>query len=213
MAVISVSVLVYVVMVGGDWMPYYRFLAPFEPFCFLLVDVAARELVQAKGRTANMAIGLFAVYVAWARGRAFSEGARAIEEERRFWTSAAGGVADWFAQHGERGTIAVADMGFISYATDYPILDLLGLTDPVISKLPGGYTNKTGPGYVARVFDVRPRYFVFVGSADDCVLLPFPAQARLKNDPRFRAAYAVVGQVRHSKNGYWCIFGERTSAP
>lgn len=222
-ASIAFAVPAYVLLVGGDWMPYFRFLAPFEPFAFLLVDVAVREglenaprLRKPMGALASAALGVFALYTAWSRGRAFSEGTRAIEDERRFWTSAAGGVAGWFAEHGERGTIAVADMGYIAYATDYPILDLLGLVDPVISKLPGGYTNKTGRGYVERVFEVQPRYFVFVGSAEDCVRLPFAAQARLRNDARFRSRYDLAGQVRHSKGGLWCIFGsrdDRSSAP
>ncbi len=229
-AAIAIAVLAYVVLVGGDWMPYFRFLAPFEPFCFLLVDAVARGLLEewsavedralalrpltpaatfrrAARLVAGGAIAAFALFTAWSRGRAFTDGARAIEDERRFWTSAAGGVAAWFAEHGERGTIAVADMGYIAYATDYPILDLLGLVDPVISRLPGGYTNKTGRGYVERVFDVMPRYFVFVGSANDCARLPFQSQARLKADARFRSRYDVVGQIRHSKDGLWCIFG------
>ena len=254
-AAIAIAVLAYVVLVGGDWMPSFRFLAPFEPFCFLLVDAFAREILEdfrgqplggrspfrgggaelgsaesvaertqsSTLRTAlfrraarlvfGVAIAAFALFTAWSRGRAFTDGARAIEDERRFWTSAAGGVATWFAEHGERGTIAVADMGNIAYATDYPILDLLGLVDPVISRLPGGYTNKTGRGYVERVFDVMPRYFVFVGAANDCVRLPFQSQARLKADARFRSRYEVVGQIRHSKDGLWCIFGPRSEAP
>jgi arabinofuranosyltransferase len=86
------------------------------------------------------------------------------------------------------------------------VLDLLGLVDPVISTLPGGYTRKTGPGYVQRVFDKMPRYFVFVGGPDTCDKLPFPAQEKLRKDRRFRGVYEVAGMVRHSKNGYWCIF-------
>lgn len=209
LAAIALAVLAYVVLVGGDWMPLFRFMAPFEPFCFLLIDVFARHTVETRGRVASLAVGAFAIYTAWARGRAFTESARLIDDERTFWTSAAGGVADWFQKNGEPGKIAVADMGYIAYATDYPLLDLLGLVDPVISKLPGGYTNKTGKGYVERVFQAAPRYFVLVGNADDCVRLPFPQQARLKSDARFRARYELVGQVRHSKAGFWCIFGDR----
>ncbi|MEZ4299896.1 MAG: hypothetical protein R3B70_33415 [Polyangiaceae bacterium] len=214
LATVAASVLAYVVLVGGDWMPYFRFLAVFEPFCFLLAGVFVRWLVEHRGRNLAVLAGLFAVYTAWSRGRAFTEAARAVDDERLFWTSAAGGVADWFHDTGApRGTIAVADMGYIAYATDYPILDLLGLVDPVISKLPGGYTHKNGPGYVKRVFEVMPRYFVFVGGPDDCSRLPFPAQSRLRADPRFRVRYDLAGQVRHSKGGYWCIFGSRDTPP
>lgn len=210
---IALSVVAYVILVGGDWMPLFRFMAAAEPFAFLLIDAFVRPVAESKGRIAAVAVGVFAVYTGWSRGRTFNNGARLIENERKFWTSAAGGVASWFDEHGQRGTIAVADMGYIAYSTDYPILDLLGLVDPVISKLPGGYTRKTGAGYVERAFQVMPRYFVFVGGADTCQKLPFPQQARLKNDPRFRARYELVGQVRHTLSGYWCIFGARDGEP
>ena len=32
--VLTILIAAYVSLVGGDWMPYFRFLAPFEPFCF-----------------------------------------------------------------------------------------------------------------------------------------------------------------------------------
>ena len=209
LATIAAAQLAYVIVIGGDWMPQHRLLVPFEPFCFLLVDVAVRELAEARSRATRVGLAAFAIYTAWARGRAFSEGARVIDDERQFWTSAAGGVANWFEQHGSRGTLAVADMGFIAYATDYPILDLLGLVDPVISRLPGGYTQKTGPGYLERVFEVRPRYFVLVGGREDCFTLPFPSQQVLLRDPRFQLRYELAAQVRHSKAGVWCIFASR----
>jgi arabinofuranosyltransferase len=206
---IGLAVPGYILLVGGDWMPLFRFMATFEPFCFLLADRFLRELVDKRPRWVALLAAAAAVVGAWTRGRTFSDGTRLIDGERIFWTSSAGGVARWFADNGERGTIAVADMGYIGYATDYPILDLLGLIDPVISKLPGGYTRKTGAGYTDRVFEVQPRYFVFVGSANDCVKLPFPSQSRLKNDARFRGRYDVAGKVRHSAGGYWCIFAAR----
>ena len=135
-----------------------------------------------------------------------------LTDEKVFWDSAAGGVARWLQAH-EPGEIGVADIGQIGYTTDYPLFDLLGLVDPVIAKLEGGYTRKTGRGYVDRVFEKMPRYFVFVGGADTCDKLPFPAQEKLRKDRRFRGVYEVAGMVRHSKNGYWCIFERRDDAP
>ena len=52
---------VYVVLVGGDWMPYYRFLSPFEPFCFLLVDYGVRTVVDWRERATNLAFAVFAL--------------------------------------------------------------------------------------------------------------------------------------------------------
>ncbi|WP_437530788.1 hypothetical protein WME79_00290 [Sorangium sp. So ce726] len=225
-AALALAVGGYVLLVGGDWMPYYRFMSPFEPFCFLLAGLGARALLEPlladlSARAADApeggALALAAGAGVLALGGLIALGVfraqriehaqhRILDDEKRFWDSAAGGVAAWFQEHAKPGEVAVGDIGYIGYVTDYPVLDLLGLVDPVISKLPGGYTRKTGPGYVQHVFDKMPRYFVFVGGADTCDKLPFPAQEKLRKDRRFRGVYEVAGMVRHSKNGYWCVF-------
>jgi len=243
LGVLAVLVGVYVLLVGGDWMPYYRFLATFEPYAFILAGLGGRALGDffvtwtaahrarrarhARGGTdrpslvvtALAALGTLAAlalvaFVSAHRGRMLQRAqSRILHDEKVFWDSAAGGVAAWFLERGQPGEIGVGDIGYIGYATDYPVLDLLGLVDPVISTLPGGYTQKTGAGYVKRIFDKLPRYFVFVGSADGCNRLPFPGQEKLRADARFQRAYRVAGQIRHSKKGYWCIFAREDGAP
>jgi hypothetical protein len=205
-AVTAAAVAGYVLLVGGDWMPYFRFLAPFEPFAFLLVGVGARALFELRERAARLALVLFLLVAAGQRYQVW-QGARKhiLTDEKVFWDSAAGGAAQWLREH-EPGEVAVADIGQIGYTTDYPLLDLLGLVDPVIGKLEGGYTRKTGEGYVERVFEKMPKYFVLVGGRDKCEPLVFPAQERLRRDPRFVGRYRLGGQVRHSKHGLWCIF-------
>ncbi|WP_044985403.1 hypothetical protein [Sorangium cellulosum] len=232
-AALALAVGGYVLLVGGDWMPFYRFMSPFEPFCFLLAGLGARSLLEPlltalsaraaasrEGRAMALAAGAGALAVGCIvalgvfRAQKLDRAQfRILDDDKRFWDTAAGGTAAWFQEHDKPGEVAVGDIGYIGYATDYPVLDLLGLVDPVISKLPGGYTRKTGPGYVQRVFDKSPRYFVFVGGADTCDKLPFPAQEKLRKDRRFRGIYEVAGMIRHSKNGYWCIFERRDDAP
>lgn len=207
---LSLAAMAYVALVGGDWMPYFRFMAPFEPFCFLLVDLGARSIVDTREKTAMLAAGLFGLFVVEQRASAFTEARnKIIKDEKVFWDSAAGGVATWFREHADQATsgpIAIADIGQVGWETNFPVMDLLGLVDPVISKLPGGYTQKTGDGYVDRVFEVDPKYFVLVGSATDCKKLAFAAQSRLVKDARFRGRYVTAGKVKHAKNGFWCIF-------
>jgi arabinofuranosyltransferase len=62
------------------------------------------------------------------------------------------------------------------------------------------------------VFEKMPRYFLFVGGKNDCEKLPFPAQSKLRNDPRFRREYVVAGKVRHAKDGLWCIYERKDLA-
>lgn len=222
----------YVLVVGGDWMPYFRFMGTFEPYCFLLAGLAAQRLLEAlhalaaervAGRSrgavpfavAGGVVALAAILgVGVQRSWQFNKAQRSfLTDHKVFWDSAAGGAAAWLKEHNVPGEVALGDIGYVGYATDYPVLDLLGLVDPVISGLPGGYTRKTGPGYVERVFEKMPRYFVFVGGADTCDKLPFPSQEKLRKDRRFRARYKVSGKIRHSKGGYWCIFERDENAP
>jgi hypothetical protein len=36
--------------------------------------------------------------------------------------------------------------------------------------------------------------------------MAFPAQELLLSDERFQRAYRLTGVIKHSRNGYWCIF-------
>src|SRR5690606_23398310 len=53
----------YVLLVGGDWMSYFRFMAPAEPWAFLLCGVAVREIFQTKDRAAWIALVLFSLWL------------------------------------------------------------------------------------------------------------------------------------------------------
>jgi hypothetical protein len=217
---LGVASLGYVVIIGGDWMPYFRFLGPIEPLCFVLACVGTRTVVDSLGTeirrpgVAALVIGLV-LFLGVFRVRELNAAqTMLLSSEKVFWDSAAGETATWLLIDRSPGEVAVGDIGYIGYATDYPILDLLGLVDPVISKLPGGYTQKIGHGYVERVFERSPSYFVFVGSARGCSPLPFPSQEKLRRDERFQRAYRLGTVIPHSKGGVWCIFERnRTDRP
>jgi hypothetical protein len=202
---LSVAVWGYIMTIGGDWMPHFRFMAPFEPFAFVLVGVGARTLFDTHQRAIQIALAMFALYVGVQRYHSFEDARRHFKDEDQFWESAVNQSAEWLVEHNRPGYVAVADMGYIGYRTDFPVLDLLGLVDPVISRLPGGYTKKTGPGYVKRVFEVMPRYFVLVGGKD-CTKLSFAAQRKLRKHPQFKRHYYLAKVIMHSKKGAWCIF-------
>jgi hypothetical protein len=197
----------YVVVVGGDWMPLFRFMAPFEPLCFLLVDAGARWVIARKRPAATIALLLFGgVMVAYRIDKVRDAQRTIIQKEERFWRMAAGGTARWFKEHGERGEIAIGDIGYVGWATDYPILDLLGLVDPVISKLPGGYTRKLGPGFNERFFDKAPKYFLLISANLECTKPSVPGSQVIYADKRFKPHYEVAGRVPLDGGFAWCIY-------
>jgi len=117
---------------GGDWMSLYRLMVPVLPTAL----VAGAELA-ALSRPASVALrtvlalgvcGIVAGYIGWP--------ARHILEQRQRLISSARPML--------RGARAVAtlDVGWVGAATDSDILDLAGVTDPIVARLPGGHTSK-----------------------------------------------------------------------
>ncbi len=99
-----------------------------------------------------------------------------------------------------------ATSGTSGWATDYPVLDLLGLVDPVIASLPGGYTRKLGPGFTERFFQGGARYVVLISSSIDCQHPSVPGSLLLANDPRFPRRYSLAGTVPLDLGFAWCVF-------
>ena len=141
-----------------------------------------------------------------------------LHKELRFWERTATPVAAWFVERqarlgdAARGRIALGDIGEVGYTTDYPIVDLLGLVDPVIAAEPGGYTNKTGQGYVNRFFDLEPRYVVIITDDNACTHPVHATSTVLFYDMRFRARYRLAHSIDVDSWG-WCIFEHQRHAP
>ncbi|XXT23539.1 hypothetical protein WME94_18545 [Sorangium sp. So ce429] len=213
LAIASIALLfgVYVVTVGGDWMPYFRFLAPAEPFAFLLVDDAVRAIAARRERAASLAIAAFgAITLATRAGELARAQRNILVNDKGFWDDAAGRTAAWLVDSGEPGPIAIADIGYVGYRTGYPIVDMLGLLSPEVSSLPGGYTHKVGTGYTDALFAKNPRYFLIISSGADCKNPTVPSSRASYNDPRFKKDYKLSQSIALKKGGAWCIYGKKS---
>ena len=109
--------------------------------------------------------------------------------------------------------IALGDIGYVGYATNYPILDMLGLVDPVIAALPGAYTRKLGPAFNDHFFEVAPKYFIVISSKPDCRHPSVPNSTAIYRDPRFLPRYQLAGTVRLDGPFAWCIYDKKADAP
>ncbi|MBM4360879.1 MAG: hypothetical protein FJ096_22475 [Deltaproteobacteria bacterium] len=109
------------------------------------------------------------------------------------------------------GEIALGDIGQVGYETRMPIVDLLGLVDPVVARLPGGYTHKTGPGFRDYFFQRRPRYFVLISSQNDCIHPSVTGSVAIFRDARFRGSYSVSGRVMLNGGFSWCLYERNES--
>jgi len=207
---ITCTWLLYVLLVGGDWMSYHRFLAPAEPFLFVLVGVGIRRIVEVHDAAATLAVLLFSLYAGWIRLDHLGDAQKVlVKEEMRYWTNTAGQAAEWLATRARPGYVAIGDIGYVGYRTNYPILDLLGLVDPVIGQLPGGYTRKIGGRYVERFFEVRPEYAVLVMGSPRCDSPELSGVALVYYDKRFKPDYLLTHQLHVTSDASWCIFKRR----
>ena len=212
-ATITALMSVYVILVGGDWMPYFRFVAPVEPFAFLLVDVVFRAAFDRRGAGPQIfALAGFGMLFQTRLNELGNAQSVVHKEHEKFWTTAAGGTAKYFMTNTKPGTIAMGDIGEIGWKTNYPVLDLLGLVDPIIAKLPGGYTQKLGPGFTDRFYSVKPRYALIISAENDCAHPSVSGSIVLYNSPRFLQEYNLHGRVPLNGGFAWCIY-ERRDAP
>ena len=214
MTTIVVFGALYVVLVGGDWMPLFRFLVPIQPYLFLLIGVALRGIVEQRVRMLNYGLLLLVIITAIDRNKELKvDRRRILKEDKAFWDRSAGGVVAWFDEQAAKrgrgnieGTLALGDIGQIGYQTDLPVLDLLGLVDPVIAKLPGGYTTKIGKGFRDRFFDAAPRYALIISSGGDCHHPSVIGSRVLYSDRRFLHRYGVSGRVKIGDGFSWCLY-------
>ncbi len=226
----ALSVAAYAVVVGGDWMPLWRFLTPFEPFAFVLADVgfraaaessldapAPRQLNQTARRlraTSWVALAIGAVLAISQRVDARRAQLELLAADQHGWDTSAHPLAQWLKGNEPPGLLALGDIGYIGWWTDFPILDILGLVDPVIAKLPGGYGNKTDAAYLDYFFARMPAYFVLISEQGDCRHPFHPSIAAVYRDParRFKDNYQVVHQGPVNDGVSWCVYARARRA-
>jgi hypothetical protein len=120
-----------VIVVGGDWVPVFRLIAPVTPSLALAGVLASTHARRAAtGVRSVVAVGLGLALVPSVLPL------RSLQPDR---ASLVAQAAPWLdGAH----TVAALDVGWVSAATEADIVDLAGLTDLDIAVLPGGHTSK-----------------------------------------------------------------------
>jgi hypothetical protein len=204
---------VAVVLAGGDWMPGARLMVPIAGLYALLVG---RGVARLSLRRVWLAAGCLALAVSVP----LADLAVRVPELRA--TAAARDVA---AAHLGRGlrdlgqVVAVLDVGYLGYMSGAEIVDLGGLTDPHIARLPGGHIDKRIDERYLRQRD--PDVIVLHSTSppqlnDDRGLLAFsgyPVEHRVAAMPWVRDSFRVLGYVElHESYGYVVLERVRSEA-
>jgi hypothetical protein len=183
----------YVVWMGGDAFPGYRFWLPVLP-------LAAALLAGALSRRETLALGSGLVVVAITAVAARAD-VRIEHETGRDFTAKMIAAGRWLKDNVPPGTvIAVNYVGALPYYAGLPTIDMLGLTDPAIARTPiQGHFRFPGhaKGNGASVLDRRPGLILMGGVS----LGPEPvrelrtelaSEDEIAADPRFAEQYELV---------------------
>lgn len=134
--VVAAAVLVHwlvIAAVGGDWMPFFRLLTPVLPAVLLLGGALVARgwptLVRFALALLSAAL-LLATHLSPARG-VFAHRLALTRQLATLVTS--------------EDRIATLDVGWVGAASEATVIDLAGVTDPGIARLPGGHTSKRLP--------------------------------------------------------------------
>jgi hypothetical protein len=155
--------LVYVIRIGGDWMPIFRFFVPLFP---LIVLLAARSY-KVEGRKGIILVSVIVLHITQITNNHIKY-RPPLGNAIPHW----GAVASYINENWEKGaTIAINMSGYVPYKTmEFNYLDMLGLHDkhiahreiePKVSfQYPVGHMKGDGE----YVLEQRPDYII-VGSA------------------------------------------------
>lgn len=192
-----------VALAGGDWMPGARLMVPIAGLYALLVG---RGVARLSLRSVWLAAGCLALAVTVP----LLDLVVRVPELR-----ASAAARDVPAAHLGRGlrdlgkVVAVLDVGYLGYVSRAEIVDLGGLTDPYIARLPGGHIDKRIDEQYLRQRD--PDVIVLHSSSppklnDQKGLLAFsgyPVEHRVAAMPWVRDSFRVLGYVElHASYGY-----------
>ncbi len=137
------ALLAALVLCGGDWMPGYRLLVPGLPAYALLCGVgvvrccARRPWLRAALLTCACVVPAADLAT---RVPELRQSARVRERARP--------LARWLHEHAR--CVALVDVGYLGYQSGVEVVDLGGLTDPRIARMPGSHLSKRiEPGYLA----------------------------------------------------------------
>jgi len=210
---------VFVLRCGGDWMPGLRFLAPILPLVALLQCHGLRSFVPRRRRRhwllvpTVLTVALWGVCAwaacvwgvpgtSWARAH-FSTQSRDLLAASgtlgRKWVVTADSLHRNFAP---RAVLAYSEMGFAGLVNpDMTFIDVRGLTDREIARLPRSYKGTWGVDDETWFLPADPLYAILMRRRPDAVI----AFSHRDAPPFVLGRYHLAAQVRDRADPVWAI--------
>ncbi|MGH7730541.1 MAG: hypothetical protein ACRENJ_04745 [Candidatus Eiseniibacteriota bacterium] len=209
MAVVATR-MAFHVWAGGAWIGRHRFLVPTLPLLYVIV---AGGLAGFGGRAARpfaaAVVGVLLLVPAWLR---YPEVERDRMAYGRGLTAAHGALGLAVnARTAPDAVIAMGDAGLTPYLAHRRTVDMLGLNDRHIGRLPGRFGHKFDVAYVlAR----RPDLIVLVSTVADpttTAQIPLASDRAMAVDSVFRARYRRVHVYTMRPDYHLEVFRRRDS--
>lgn len=201
LSIILILNILFVLFVGGDWMPQWRFISPFAPVIILLIVYFIPDNV--KNNTGSIISNVIILTISFIGLLIFTISFKFNGIPRvRIWTNSTNGlkfIGKWFHNTLPPKTcIAVFCNGALSYYDELPTIDMLGLTDEHISRF-GHKALKGAPGHVSfdyeYVVNKHPAIIAFLGGSG----FQKSTDPNLNKDPVF-AQYANISYIYEKSN-------------
>ncbi|MDD9945667.1 MAG: hypothetical protein OXU20_31780 [Myxococcales bacterium] len=199
-----------IALAGGDWMPGFRLFAPLIPVYAGLAGIGfARAYGKGRrtGALLSLALAVAIPSVDWAlrlpQLRNAAEGRRVALE-----------LAHELRARGR--SMALVDIGLLTYASGLPTLDLGGITDPQIGDLPGGHLDKRLPEALLR--EQAPDLIVLHARSPPRVseqgrllaLSGYPVERRVASMAWVQRTYRVFKTVAYTSNYHYVVMIARS---
>lgn len=197
---------------GGPWMGRGRFLSPILPLLFVLIAWGMALVLR---RGPRLAIGVAAILACvllpgWREARLVERGSLAYGAHLR---SAHGRLgADIATLTDADAVMAMDDAGLGPLTASRTNIDLLGLNDRHLGRLPGNFGEKSDAQYV---FDRNPDLIVLVARKSPPIQagdLLVASEVPIFTDPWFTARYRFAREYPFEP-GYFLLLYARAESP
>ncbi len=193
--------LFFVVYSGGDWMPFWRFMAPLIPMLGYLMGLGLHLLwnrlktSDAKYKKRDLAtlvlIALFCLSLTHERHVSYPI-MSSVREGTFYHPNIVAG--QWLKTNTEEDAkIAGEEAGIIAYYSERYFIDMIGIVDSHIARLEGGMHEKFDIPYL---LGKKPDFIVIICKrrlSDDADIVPmYPSGSRLMAHPDFHDTYTPV---------------------
>ncbi len=216
LALAVLSRLLFELWSGGEWSGYFRFLVPTLPFLWILIERLLAGGVRVAGlgrRGACLLAGLLALMLANQMLHFLSLRRQLFEPHRIGFERAHVALGKWLKTNSPfNATIAVGDIGAVSFYSGLRVIDTAGLANTHVARLPGVLYGKADPGYV---LSQKPQFIVLLVRRCDPKPEDFYAamDKAIAAEAEFKVQYGRVNCWEYNPDYHLLLFARRASPP